>query len=203
MHRIQHRSAAVDLHRVRRDYGLDTISVDLAQVGDGEVPEVPTELRSADLLVTTAFHTADIQRLAGFVQKPWITVVLRVDYVAEVTRLLARGAVYFVVADPRFADRLRTIYGGVAGATNLRPLVVGRDDLAHIPAARRGDLTRETAAVGDGASRVVEQALRAEVLEVVLVERLLVLEVREALGGTGRRFGTGGDGVLHRVASCE
>ncbi len=120
-------------HPSRRDYGLDTISVDLAQVGDGEVPEVPTELRSADLLVTTAFHTADIQRLAGLVQKPWITIVLRVDYVAEVTRLLARGAVYFVVADPRFADRLGTVYGGVAGATNLRPLVVGRDDLAHIP----------------------------------------------------------------------
>lgn len=36
-------------------------------------------------------------------------------------------------ADTQFADRLRTIYGGVAGATNLRPLVVGRDDLAHIP----------------------------------------------------------------------
>lgn len=103
---------------------------------------MPTELRSADLLVTTPFHTADAKRLASRIQKPWITIVLRVDYVAEVTRLLALGPVYFVVADARFADKLRAIYRDVAGATNLRPLVVGRDDLAHIPADAATYVTR-------------------------------------------------------------
>lgn len=75
---------------LQRDYGFETASVDLAHIADGPLPP---ELRRADLLVTTAFHAAEIQRLAERLRKPRVTVVLRVDSVAEVTQSLARARV--------------------------------------------------------------------------------------------------------------
>lgn len=115
---------------LERDYGLETTGVDL---DDLSVESPPESVRSADLLVTTSFHAARVQEVALALGKPWIAVHLRGDFLAEVSRFLAAGPVYFVATDPRFADKLRVIFSAAPGAENLRALIVGRDDLSGIP----------------------------------------------------------------------
>jgi hypothetical protein len=51
----------------------------------------------------------------------------------EMTRLLREGPVYFVGTDPRFANALRAIFGPTGSASNLRPVILGRDDPDAIP----------------------------------------------------------------------
>jgi hypothetical protein len=51
-----------------------------------------------------------------------------------VGRLLAAGPVYFVGTDPRFASKLERLFGGQEGSANVRTLILGRDDVADIPA---------------------------------------------------------------------
>lgn len=114
-----------------RDYGLTTTAVDLASL-DSAVP--PRGVREADLLVTTSHHAREVQQVAERLAKPWIAVSHRPEFVAEATRLLARGPLYFVATDPRFAEKLARIFASAAGAGNLRVLVLGRDDVSTIPA---------------------------------------------------------------------
>lgn len=115
---------------LERDYGLETSGVDIAALlGDA----LPDEIRRADLLVTTRFHAAAVQRLAERLGRPWITVSLRPEFLAEITRLLEQGPVYFVAKDPRFANKLAEMFASTTGAENLRVLIVGRDDPAQIP----------------------------------------------------------------------
>lgn len=115
---------------LQRDYGLETTSIELDAL---DISDARPMLEAADVLVTTSFHADQVRRIARRMGKPWIAIVLRKDFVSEITRQLALGLVYFVVADPRYAEKLRAIYGRVRGAANLRPVVVGRDDLSHIP----------------------------------------------------------------------
>jgi hypothetical protein len=64
------------------------------------------------------------------------------DLFAGTAELLRRGPVYYGVADPRFAAKLRAAFAGAPGAENLRILVHGRDDLGAIPADAPAYLTR-------------------------------------------------------------
>lgn len=112
-----------------RDYGLHTDPVDIrALASDGH-----ERVRGADLLVTTTYHAAEVQRYAERHGRPWLTVALRPQFLAEAARLLEQGPLYFVAKDPRFTKKLPRIFGNTPGAQNLRALVVGRDDLSAIP----------------------------------------------------------------------
>lgn len=115
---------------LKRDYGLETHGREIGTLLDGEIPH---PVRSADLLVTTSFHAAEVQQLGKRLSKPCIVVSLRPEYLAEVARLLSHGPVYFIVADERFATKLQRIFGPAAEAANLRPLLVKRDDLSQVP----------------------------------------------------------------------
>ena len=117
-------------YQLRADFGLETASLEVDAL---DAPEAAPELRRAHLLVTTVFHGAAVRRAAERAGKPWIAVALAPDVVAEVGRLLGAGPVYFVGADPRHADKVRAMYGSLPGATNIRALVVGRDDVGQIP----------------------------------------------------------------------
>lgn len=83
--------------------------------------------------MTTSFHVDAVRRTAERLGKPWVAVSLRADLVAEITRALAAGPVYIVGTDPRFAEKVREMFAGAPGGGNVRPLVVGRDDLSEIP----------------------------------------------------------------------
>lgn len=115
---------------LERDYGLETRPVDLERLQSGELP---TAVLEADLLVTTSFHAAEVQRYGERLGKPWVAISHRPEFLAEATRLLEEGELYFVATDPRFAGKLRTMFASTRGVENLRVLIVGRDDLSSIP----------------------------------------------------------------------
>ena len=116
---------------LREDFGLTASEVDVAALDDaGDV--LPPTLRSADLLVTTAFHADAVRPLADRLGKPVVVAAIRPDLTREITRLLAAGPVYFLGTDVRFAGRLRAMFGG-AHPEHVRAVIVGRDDVHAIP----------------------------------------------------------------------
>jgi DNA-binding transcriptional regulator YhcF (GntR family) len=115
---------------LREDYGMDAVGVDLATIGGGA--PYPSALEQADILVSAA-HGDIVQRIARELGKPAVVVSVRTDLVERTTRLLARGPVYFVVADPRFAEKLRRLFASIPAGDNFRAVVVGRDDVSAIP----------------------------------------------------------------------
>jgi hypothetical protein len=116
---------------LQHDYGLESAGVEISQIRS---PERRPDLRRADLLVTTSFHANEVREIAEREGKPWIAIVLRSEIVAEMTRHLAEGPVYFVATDPRFAAKLRVIFRGV-GEENVRSVILPQDDVATIPEA--------------------------------------------------------------------
>ncbi len=115
---------------LERDYGLTTTPLDISTIPEAGVPAA---VQGVDLLVTTSFHAAEVQRLAERLGTPWIGVSLRPEFIAEATRLLEQGPLYFVATDPRFAVKLAGMFASTPGARNLRVLIIGRDDISSIP----------------------------------------------------------------------
>lgn len=116
---------------IRGDYGFDTTGVDTFELlAHGAAPR---EVQQADLLVSTTFHTIEVQPVAVQLGKPFIIANLQVDHFGDAARRLREGPVYFVVADPRFEAKLRRIYQSASGARGLHVLIVGRDDVDRIP----------------------------------------------------------------------
>lgn len=105
-----------------------------AEVADLSLAEPPLALRRADVLVTTYFHSAEVQAAAERLGKPWIAVSLKPGAMDEVGRWLREGPVYFIATDPRFEAKLRRMLDPVGPLANLRLLLTDRDDLAAIPA---------------------------------------------------------------------
>ncbi len=119
---------------LHEDYGVLAAPVDVAAL-DAAAPGAPAllALRAADLVVAGAAHADAAARAAAAAGKPLVVAAVRPDLAAEVERLLAAGPLYFVGTDPRFEAKLRATYRG-PHARNLRVALVGRDDVAAIPA---------------------------------------------------------------------
>ena len=115
---------------LQEDYGLVASEVDVATLRDADV--LPPALRSADLLVTTASHAEQVDPVAERVGKPLVVATVRPDLTREITRLLAGGPVFFVGTDVRFASKLHDLFGE-AHPENVRPVIVGRDEIDAIP----------------------------------------------------------------------
>jgi len=127
-------------HELHTTYGFDVSGVDVYAMLDST--RLSKEVRQADLLVTTHFHAHEVQPIATKLDKPWIVAELLVDGFAEIARRLAEGPVYYVVADPRFADKLVKIFASSPAPANLRVVVQGRDDLDQVPPGAPVHLTR-------------------------------------------------------------
>jgi hypothetical protein len=117
---------------LRDDYGLEASGVNIAAIRSGE-DDVPVEVRRADLLVTTHSHARVVRRLAERLGKHCIIASVRSDLIGDEWRLLLRQPVYVVVDSPKFIETIRRFFASTPGADNLRPLVLGRDDLSAIP----------------------------------------------------------------------
>ncbi|HKG95294.1 MAG TPA: winged helix-turn-helix domain-containing protein [Gemmatimonadaceae bacterium] len=118
---------------LRTDYGLDTVGVNTEELASRPAAE---QLARADLLVTTTFHAGEVREVAAELGKSWVAAAPRTDVFAEIMRLLPAGPLYFVVTDPRFAEKLRKIYAQSSHAGNLRVVVLADDDpgaAAHVP----------------------------------------------------------------------
>ena len=172
-----------------RDYGFESSPVDIRDLASATLPG---EVRNADLLVTTAYHAAEVQQLAERLGKRYVAVALRPEFLAEAARLLEQGPLYFVVKDPRFADKLPGMFASAAGVRNLRALVVGRDDLSRIPegapayvmsAARRHLENLPIRMRMVPAPRVFSPESAKALLGFILRENIAALAAGEAAGG--------------------
>ncbi|MFL5562797.1 MAG: winged helix-turn-helix domain-containing protein [Gemmatimonadaceae bacterium] len=112
------------------DHGYVTES---AEVDELHERELPLAVRRADVLVTTLFHATEVEALAKKIGKPWIAVALRPDTMSDVARALAQGPVYFIATDPRFEPKLLQMLSPLGPVSNLRLMLVDRDDLDTIP----------------------------------------------------------------------
>jgi DNA-binding transcriptional regulator YhcF (GntR family) len=112
------------------DHGIIAESTPLDQF---RADDPPPSVRRADVLVTTAFHTDRVRKVAKQLGKPWIAVELRADMMRDVGQLLRAGVVYYIATDPRFEKKLRRMLAAVGPVENLRVLIVGRADLSDIP----------------------------------------------------------------------
>lgn len=91
------------------------------------------ELERSDIIVTTSAHALLANSIGERLGKPVVLVTLRPDMVAEMTRLLDRGLVYFLCTDPHFEVKVRQLYSGVGNLDNIRTVLVGRDNPDSIP----------------------------------------------------------------------
>ena len=114
---------------LRADYGLHTQGVDVADIRSPA--RLPPVVQAADLLVTTSFHAREVARVRR-TGPPAVVVSLRPGFLADLAAVLEREPVYFLCIDPRFAAKLRRIFGDLKNAANLRPIVLGRDDVSRI-----------------------------------------------------------------------
>jgi GntR family transcriptional regulator len=112
------------------DYGFDTASVHLDEFN---AAVTPAAVRRSDVLVTTRFHAARVQRIARLVGKPWIAVALRPDVMETVGVHLRRGAVYYVATDARYERKLRRMLAPFGPMSNLRVRILERDAIDDIP----------------------------------------------------------------------
>jgi GntR family transcriptional regulator len=112
------------------DHGYVTESTELDELRGAELP---LAVRRADILVTTLFHATEVETVAKKLGKPWIAVALRPDTMSDVAHGLAEGPVYFIATDRRFEPKLQQMLAPLGPTTNLRVLLVGRDDLDAIP----------------------------------------------------------------------
>lgn len=112
------------------DYGFKTTPIELETLREDVKL---AQLGEVDLIVTTMYHTSEVQRIARKAGKPSIAISLRADLVDEFLADMARGPTYFVATDPRFETKLRDLFRDTPGAANLRTAIVGRDDLDAIP----------------------------------------------------------------------
>jgi hypothetical protein len=113
------------------DYGLQASGVDLATFTDDR--DLASAVKSADLLVTTEAQRTRVAALAARLGKRHVVIGVRLDLVGGEWRMLLRRPVYVIASDARFIEMLRGFFANTPGADNLRPLLLGRDDVAAIP----------------------------------------------------------------------
>jgi DNA-binding transcriptional regulator YhcF (GntR family) len=170
------------------DYGLETSGADVDELLTESSPR--SDVRRADLLVTTPFHAGEVKELALRTNRSWIAVSLRTDIYAEIARLAETQAIYFVVLDERYARKLDKIFGSTAGSSNFHALVVDRDDTAQIPTAAPTYITRAARSrVRDKAllervipeDRVFSAASAREILSLIVSSNMAALEAKGQL----------------------
>jgi GntR family transcriptional regulator len=171
---------------LRADYGLEATGLDPAML----VPDdsrVPIDIRRADFLLTTNDLDAMVGAIAETHRKPMVSISVRPDLVAPEWLTLLQQPSYAVVVDPLFGTFLEHYFREVAGATNLRTIVVGRDDISSIPADAPTYVTRAARAQLGGTPvpgrlvptvRTLSPASAKEVLAIIVRSNLAVLGSR-------------------------
>ncbi|MEO6876845.1 MAG: GntR family transcriptional regulator [Gemmatimonadaceae bacterium] len=124
------------------DFGIAATWVDMASLHDEDARE---RIQNADLVLTTHFHVADVRGVAQEFDRPLVLVSSDRDHSAQIRATLSRGPVYVIGVDPRMADKLCAAWTGARWLANFRPIIVGRDDLAAIPAGSPVFVTRAAA----------------------------------------------------------
>lgn len=124
---------AVGLAReLHDDFGIEARAFVAEEILRMERP--PRAVERAHLLVGTEFTGDRVRKLAARLRKPSIVVSVRPDLMSPEWRLLLSRVAYIVIADPRFRTLVHEFLMSGDGASTVRILVAGRDDLSAIPA---------------------------------------------------------------------
>jgi DNA-binding transcriptional regulator YhcF (GntR family) len=175
------------VRELRDDFGLEASGVDIAAVADDR--DVPIDVRRTDLLLATEAYADAVGRLAAQLEKPCIAISARPDLIGGEWRLLLRKPVYVIVADERFIEVLARFFSNTPNAANLRPLVLGRDDLAAIPSGASVYITQKAKELlGDTriqgrvlpAARTTSTHSAREIIAFIVRENLRSLAARRA-----------------------
>lgn len=130
-------SLCTELHR---DFGLDTAPLHFDRVAaisaDPATHEIPDELRKADLLATSTFHAAVMRRIATRLDVPLIVIRLDADFTRAIERHIEHSELAVICVDPRFAERVRVVFGG-EHPQRIRPVLISdREAIARLEPAR-------------------------------------------------------------------
>lgn len=85
-------------------------------------------LRNADVLITTAFHARTVRAVAARLNKPLVTVTVSEELARIIERRVAAEGLTAIVADRRYGERLRDIYGRDSAGKGIRILDAGQRD---------------------------------------------------------------------------
>ena len=114
---------------LREDFGFD--AVPFAPDAIDRPGGAPPEILNADFVAAPEPHAAVLRRALP-PESRVVTLDLRTDIDAAWRREMRRGPVFVIVSDPRTLGLMeRSFTAAAAGA--LRPMVLGRDDIATIP----------------------------------------------------------------------
>jgi hypothetical protein len=120
---------------LRDDFGMVASAFVSEDVRPGETP--PRALARANLIVGTEFTAERVERVGAQLGVQTLSIDVRPDLLSPEWRLLLReaqrGALFVILADPRFGTLVQTFLRGAEGAENVRVLVAGQDDLAAVP----------------------------------------------------------------------
>lgn len=167
---------------LRDDYGFEADGVNAAALA-GDI-EPPTELRYADLVVTTPGLESLVRPIAERFRKKLIVAELRSDLIGGEWRLLLRRPVYVIVKDEAFVALLRKFFAQTPGAENIRPIVLGRDSVDAIPEGAPTYVTRGAADALDGvvvrgrllpAARLFSPQTSREIIQFIVDENFRAL----------------------------
>lgn len=119
---------------LHEDYGFDASGIDGAELATPS-PELLAEIGRADLLLTTNAFARPVQSLGKRVGVEVIVAEVAPDLLGGDWRALLRNPLYFIVSDESSIATTERNFAPVAeAAENLRVMLVGRDDVASIPA---------------------------------------------------------------------
>ena len=165
------------------DYGIEASGIEGRAFRD-EPPG--RSLRGVDLVITTVADGPVVERVANEIGIPVLVAEIRPDLMRGEWGLLLREPVYVVVSDLRFVELLQRFFAGAPGAHNLRPLIVGHDDILAIPPDATTYVTR-SARERLGSAAIIGRALPAvRLLSSETAEQIITFVVRANRAATIR-----------------
>jgi len=170
---------------LEEDYGLESYSLD-PESTDTEAAR--KALTRADIIVSTSLHATVAHSLGEQWRKPVVVTRLRADIMADLTRTLARGPVYFIATDPKFAEALHTIFAPAGLEHNVRLVIIDRDGLEGIPEGAPVTVMRGAESQIAGTALAGRATIHQRVFSEDTARELLTLIVRANMAAltTGR-----------------
>lgn len=103
-------------------FGVDVVSMSMnSPRSPGE--RLTSDLEQADLIVTTSFYAPYVREVAERLGKPMVMLTTHPEFAAAIRRRLEEGRLTVVAVDPRFGERIRTLYGEGADDDRVRVLL--------------------------------------------------------------------------------
>jgi DNA-binding transcriptional regulator YhcF (GntR family) len=122
---------------LRRQFGIEASAVPLDELlRSWDAPPDPrgARLTDADLFVTTAYHAAEVRRVAVRLEMPLVIATVHPQSIEAAEEWLAEQALTVICADPVFGERLRDLLGD---GRSERVRVVLADDSPALDALDR------------------------------------------------------------------